>query len=214
MTIERRAYEDGLIEGDIHIWTTTFDSSSGEPRKLARTWGREILSAYLGCRPRHVPIERAGNGKPTLEENAADGLSFSLSHSGSRAAMAVAAGRRIGVDLERLRPLRDPRALATRFFAPEEAEALASLEAGEAATCFFRTWVRKEAYLKGLGGSVPAGLRRFRVPVGPTAQPSVQSTELEEGRSAFRLRDLDAASGYVGALAVEGDFRRVVQMCP
>ena len=77
---------------------------------------------------------------------------------------------------------------------------------------FFRTWVRKEAYLKALrcGLGVPAGLPRFRVTVAADRPPAILETRLEPGgTSSFSLYDLDAPSGYVGALAAEGADHRI-----
>jgi len=212
VTTGRVGTGDGLSEGDVHVWTIDLDCPPKRRRAAAGARSREILATYLSCRPRDVRIGRSGNGKPTLDRGISDGLSYSLSHSDSRVLVAVAAARRIGVDLERLRPVRDVHALASRFFAANEAKAIASLGGAESLVGFFRVWVRKEAYLKGLGGSVPAGLRRFRVSVGPAAEASILSTELEPTPSAFAIRDLDLASGYAGAIAVEGGLRRIRRM--
>ncbi len=211
MTETARSLAGDLCNGDVHVWTISVGDASDGGRLRARDRMRNVLGLYLNCRPDDVPIERAGNGKPNLDRGKADGLSFSLSHSNARTVLALAAGRRIGVDLERVRPTRDVRAIASRFFVPAEAKAIDSAH-GEAAARFFRTWVRKEAYLKGLGGSVPAGLRRFRISVRVGEPVAILDTELERGPSVFSLHDIEVPEGYAGALAVEGACTRIRQM--
>ena len=134
---------------------------------------------------------------------------LSISHSSSWILIAACWGARIGVDIERQRPTRGPEALARRFFSPQEAEGLLAVGDVDREEAFFRTWVRKEAYLKAVGGGVPAGLRRLTVSVG-SGEATVLETEFEPGgRSAFALYDLDVPDGYAGALAVEGAGHRI-----
>jgi len=169
---------------------------------------REILARYLGCRPEEIAIQRTRTGKPRLRE--ADSISFSLAHSGAFGLLAVTSGRGVGVDLERIRPIPDSARLAGRFFAPSEAAPLENLQADEATEAFFRTWARKEAYVKGVGGSVPAGLRCFETASDPLGWPRILWTSLEScDRSIWELRDLPAPPGYVAALAAEGPIARV-----
>ena len=139
---------------------------------------------------------------------------MSLSHSGRFALLAITGGQASGVDLERVREVRDARALAARFFAPEEAEAIRSVgeTTADLRDAFFRTWVRKEAYLKGLGETVPGGLRRFEVRSEGANPPRIVSTTLETTDvSGWSLRDLDAPDGFAAAVAVEGDLVQVVR---
>lgn len=214
MIDERRLAPDGLRDGCVHVWTFAADSDGPiAQRRLVRGRVRKILASYLKCPPERVPIERPARGKPALRAAGTRGLAYSVTHSGSFAFVAVASGRRVGIDLERIRPTADVAALARRFFSREEGEAIASLRDGARRKGFFRAWTRKEAYLKGAGGTVPADLRRFSVDVGRTGTPRIGWTNLEgAGPSAWVVRDLDAPDGYVAALAVEGNLEEVVQL--
>jgi 4'-phosphopantetheinyl transferase len=202
---------------DVHVWSILVAScrDSGTARRqgeraAARLAAREILARYLGCRADEIAIERTAVGKPRLRDVEAASISFSLSHCGGCAFVAVACGRSVGVDLERIRPVGDALALAGRFFGAREASALANLDPDDLSEAFFRMWARKEAYLKGLGGAVPAGLRRFETTTDPSGDPAILSTSLEaRDRSAWVLRDLAAPLGYVAALAAEGPIGRV-----
>jgi len=140
-------------------------------------------------------------------------LSFNLAHSGREALLAVAQVRRVGIDIERTRPVLRLDRLIRRFFSDREAGELLRLEREERDAAFFRTWVRKEAYLKAVGGGVPAGLRRFSVSTASDGPPAIRSTGLEDGGvSSFSLHDLDVPEGHAGALAVEGTGHRIRYM--
>lgn len=90
---------------------------------------------------------------------------FSLTHSSGHAAVvrsppeAAAAGVRVGVDLEAIRP-RDVLRLARFGYGPEELEQLAALEADAQAERFHLLWTLKEAFAKALGLPLLESLRR------------------------------------------------------
>ena len=220
MTREEQGATTALRNGAVHIWTLDLRQAAESEastravrsarRAHARTQSCRILARYLGCSPRYVSIERTANGKPTLDGGkAVDGLSFNLTHSGNLAVMAVARGCRVGVDVEQVRPTSGIAALAARFLSPDEARSIAKKQGAKRGLAFFRTWSRKEAYLKAMGGRVPADLRRFEVGEVAGGVPRVARTSLENGDSVFSLHDLEVAEGYVGALAVEGGHHQV-----
>jgi len=76
---------------------------------------------------------------------------FSVARTWGLIVCAASARRELGVDVEHgSRPVR-PLDVARRHFAPGEARALAALDEPERARLFFRLWVLKEAYAKGVG---------------------------------------------------------------
>jgi len=105
---------------------------------------RKVLSGLTAA-----PLEFAAHkyGKPYLP--AAPELRFSLSHSDSMALIGASLDVDIGVDIERLRDLRQAEAIAARFFPPSEAAALAA--APDPGHEFFLRWTRIEAMLKARG---------------------------------------------------------------
>lgn len=109
---------------------------------------REALCAYglllLALRERHglrafPAVARTENGKPYFPE--LPGLYFSLSHT-EGAVLAGLADIPLGVDIQRVRPVRET--LARRMAAPVEPEA------------FFRVWTRREAMSKRAGDTLAA----------------------------------------------------------
>ena len=192
-----------IAAGEVHVvfWPTAFGSEG-----MVRT----LLAEYVGCVPWRLEIDRAAS-RPALGAAMGSDLSFNLSHSHDQRVLALARDVRVGVDVEWLRGGLRVDALVRRFFAASEADAIAALPKSDRTAAFFRTWVRKEAYLKAVnaGVGVPAGLRRFVVSVTPD-HPAIESTTLEpRGVSSFCLYDLDVPDGYVGALAVEGTGHRI-----
>jgi len=91
-----------------------------------------------------------------------------------------------------------------RFFTRNESESIASMPADERVEAFFRVWVRKEAYLKAVGGSVPAGLSKCEVSA-DAADPRILATEFETADSLVQLMHVPVHKGYLAALAVLGD---------
>src|SRR5207249_3172989 len=80
---------------------------------------------------------------------------FNVAHSGDWALIAVARGRQVGVDVERIRDDLDMDGIGRLVFTPSECKYLQSLPEQSRLEGFFDLWVRKEAYLKcsGLGFS-------------------------------------------------------------
>lgn len=92
-------------------------------------------------------------GKPALRGGE---FEFSLSHSGGLAAVAVCDAV-LGLDIQEERPCN--KALAKRFFAPDE---IAALEQSENKNAYFtELWCRKESYIKAWGRGLSAGMNNF-----------------------------------------------------
>lgn len=158
---------------EVHVWRGNLD----EPL-------RRVLSHYLDLPPAEIRLARGDHGKPRLADPES-GLRFNLSHSGSLALVAVALGREVGVDVEKLKPERDLVALADRALEPEEAAAVRALTGADRARVFYDLWTRHEARLKCLG----VGL------AGAPARPS----------PSIAVVDVPIDQGYAAAVAMEGE---------
>jgi 4'-phosphopantetheinyl transferase len=158
---------------------------------------RVILGRRLGLPPASLRWQLGPHGKPEL---AGPGPRVSFSHSGDFAALATAAGRRVGVDIQRLLPRLDVTRLAARFYPQQEAKfvALAPGRARQVAR-YTRLWARKEACVKVAGGRLLPGLEqvipRTGVVVGDAGGPSA---------GPCLVRDVRAPRGYRAAVAAEG----------
>ena len=120
---------------------------------------RASLSRAVPLAPAAFRFQEGERGKPELAgPREAAGLRFSLSHTDGLVACALARDVAVGIDVERGARVRDPLALAERFFAPAETAALRGLGAAERRARFLDAWVLKEALLKALGLGIAGAL--------------------------------------------------------
>lgn len=202
-----------LLPGTLEIWRVDLDSptggddvlSSAEHERAERfrfdqdrvRWTRSravlrrLLARHLGCEPSDVEITSGPNGKPGLEGGR--GLEFNLSHSGGVALIAFAIGSPVGVDVERVRSVRDPLGAARRVLGPDVLERLRSLAPAERGPEFLRAWVRYEAALKCRGSRLgalqdPGRLHMIDLDLGPDAA----AVAVDRAPRAILLRDVES----------------------
>lgn len=140
-------------------WARAEAFTRDEPRRrfiVARARLRERLGAELGVPPAEVSFRYGPNGKPEV-----DGVEFNVAHTGDLALCAIS-DRPVGVDVERVRPMKNAAALAERWFHAEEVARIAA--AVDPLAEFFRTWTMKEAALKLVGVGVGESLPRVLTP--------------------------------------------------
>jgi 4'-phosphopantetheinyl transferase len=169
-----------------------------------RSMLRVLLGEILRLAPRDVIIHIGRNGKPELAREHASPIRFNLSHSEDRAVVALALGRKLGVDVERVRSTVDAGDIALRFFAPGESTALLGLPEPRRHEAFFRCWTCKESYLKARGDGLLVRLDAFEVE--PAEHPTrLRWSSLDAGDvTRWCMNPLDLNAGYVAALTIEG----------
>jgi 4'-phosphopantetheinyl transferase len=126
---------------------------------VSRVLVRSVLARRLGVSPAEVVLRTTSAGRPEL---AAPGdrrrANFNLSHTDGLIVLAVTDGPPIGVDVERYDRDVDVVALARRFFAPAEHEALLAAAEERRRELFLAYWTLKEAFLKARGVGIADGL--------------------------------------------------------
>ncbi len=160
----------------------------------ARAALRRALAAYLGATPGEVRIEVGPGGKPRLGEDAQ--VSFSLSHSGALAAVAVTRRAAVGLDIEMLGREVTP-GVIRRALAPDEQDAVARVGRERRAEAFLRHWTAKEAYAKATGAGLAVGMADVVI------ADALGSPQLA-GREGWAIQRFDPRPGYVGAVVVAG----------
>ncbi|MEI2692486.1 MAG: 4'-phosphopantetheinyl transferase superfamily protein [Anaerolineae bacterium] len=181
------------------------DLQPGRPRQrfiASRGLRRRVLAHYTGDAPAHLRFDLGAHGKPALSSGFGDGaIHFNLSHSHELLLCAVSRQRRVGVDVERVRPLPAIDRMAGRVMSDAEAAAWQALPAEEKLPVFFSTWTRKEALVKGQGERLAAAFARVDV----TLAPGQQTTQLsgQDDQPAWLIYSLSVVAGYAGAVAIE-----------
>jgi 4'-phosphopantetheinyl transferase len=161
---------------------------------------RVILGRRMGVPPDSLRWRRGPHGKPAL---AGSGPQVSLSKSGGFAALAIAADRRVGVDIQRLLADLNVTRMARRFYPPEEARFVSEAAgAAEQVERFTQLWARKEACVKVSGGRLLPGLQLTVFPADVTDANGADTG----GSSAagYLVRDLRVPAGYRAAVAADG----------
>ena len=215
---------------DIHIWRVVLDRPASEIHNLAQTLSeselqraerfhfardknsfiirrsalRTILSRYLNVAPDLVQFSYGPCGKPEIAANFLSTLCFNSSHSQGLALYAVTRHRKIGVDIEQIRPLPDIESIAEQFFSQQENAAFKAVSAEQKLAAFFNCWTRKEAYLKATGDGLSFPLDRFSVSLTPGEPAQLLNVEGERtAPTLWYLKALVPAPNYIAAIAVE-----------
>lgn len=177
-----------------------------DQQRFAATRGalRGILGVAVEAPPESLAIELDSRGKPFLAgAHRGAGVQFSVSHSGDYALIGVVREHRIGVDIEHMHRASDITAIAERFLAPEETNAIRAREGREAVDTFFRIWTRKEACAKGVGDGLGLDFAGFSVNwVGDAGTCEVQE-QAPARRTCWAVRSLSTVAGYAAAVALD-----------
>ena len=161
---------------------------------------RRVLSDYVGVAPGMIHYRTSPMGRPELEP--ACGVSFSASHSDGLATIAVARGRLVGVDVERVRPIEDALDLGLRFYSPGEYEHLRTTTEAGRSRAFLELWTQKEAYVKAIGAGMSMPFNEFDVLHRGDGRP--ERLRETTGGLSFVFESLHGLPGFVGSVAVSG----------
>lgn len=216
---------------EIHVWLVSLEPPDAQLRALTETLDaaerdraaryrferdrrrftaargvlRAVLGAYLDTSPANIAFAYGPHGKPSLAPSAGHpALQFNISHSETRALIALTRDGELGVDIEYMRPLDDMDAIARTVFSGHERAILAALDDTRRHEAFYACWARKEAYIKAIGRGLSFPLDSFDVALPPDEPPrllAVRGNPTEVDR--WRYRPLPPVPGYATALAVE-----------
>ena len=216
------------LKNEVHIWCARLDLDelsvscacqrlSGDERKQAlqlrtpllrakfivsRTLLRMLIAHLCDCAPDRIQFSYGEYGKPSVE-NQFPSVQFNMSHSGDIAAYAFTAYDPLGLDIEQHRPMPDLEGIAFRFFNHSDFEELLHVSAPERVPSFFDCWVRKEAYVKGLGKGLSMPLDGFQVSFAPGQRTAVVTEHDDtEDSLAWSIVAFAPEVAYSGAVAV------------
>lgn len=227
------------LEGDVHIWramlaqhapqlvalaaTLTPDERHRASRfrfvrdrdrfVLCRGLLRAILARYVQVAPAALRFSYGPAGKPRLADpRGILDLRFNLSHTDGLALFAVARGREMGLDVERIDETVLVEPLARHAFAPAEVAYLANLPTRRRREAFYRLWTVKEAYVKARGEGLSMPLNEFEAIPAADGQVHIHATGGDaQVSSRWSVCPLDPGPGYVATLAAQGKIRQLAQ---
>jgi 4'-phosphopantetheinyl transferase len=206
-----------LFPGDVHLWCGRTDLAvssnvlSDDERKrasryqfardkerftAARGMLRRILAACLDVPPDQVSFTYSPNGKPTIANSQA--LQFNLSHSGDFAVCAVSVSRRIGVDIEQIRPLEDMESVFRIISSGAEQAEFDALPERQRVDAFYRCWTMKEACVKAHGTGLSTAVDSIEVLTPHETPHFIDCNGLR-----CRVVPFVPLEGYAGALAFD-----------
>lgn len=157
---------------------------------------RQTLATYLDVAPQHLVFLATPHGKPYIQQC---GITFNVSHSGDRLAIAVGNIGELGIDIERHAGRENLPDLVRRCFADSEIDYWQALPVSQQPEAFYRFWTRKEAFVKAVGRGLALGLNRCVI----DCSESGRFAELPRqfGSTAeWRTMSLPIGDGFSGAL--------------
>lgn len=188
--------------------------TAGRPRLryvTAHVGLRVLLGSYLGRAPDQVgfvrepcPMCDGPHGRPALAGEPS--LHFSMSHSGDMVLFAVASSA-VGADVE-APSTRHERFDLSSYMHPAEQRSLQALAPAERTAALLGCWVRKEAYLKGVGSGIAAGVGADYVgleAIYATGTAGSAEALLPVG---WTILDVAVPTGFKAAVALRDDHPR------
>ncbi|MEU7182074.1 MULTISPECIES: 4'-phosphopantetheinyl transferase family protein [Streptomyces] len=165
---------------------------------------RVLLGVRLGTAPQDVTLVRERCGMPGCEKPHGrpaaaghPGVHFSLSHAGDIALYALAASP-VGADIESLDLVGGGLERMARRLHPDERRALDTLHPTVRQEALLGCWVRKEAFLKGMGTGLPGGVGAHHVGLAAALAPAWAPP----GPDGWALLDVPAPDGCHAAVAL------------
>jgi len=183
---------------DIHVWKICLDQPPGpglDPRgvlspdeertadafhfgkdrasfRVSRGFLRTLLGRYTGAAPGEVRFRTGERGRLSLDPRVhGEPVEFNVSHSGNMVLLSLSRDRRVGVDVERIRPASRIDEISRAFFSSQEDELIHALRDAVKVAAFYACWTRKETAVKAFGGSIMELSARVVVSSSPGEPP-------------------------------------------
>ena len=197
-----------LDEDEIERWERYKVDRPRREFALCRAALRYLLCQKLGCANSKLSFVAGDHGKPFAQVNGSHApVRFNVSHSDPHGLITIAAGKRVGIDVEAGLWQRDFDGIASIVFGPNECADIASVKGEQKARLFFQFWTLKEALVKALGTGLSMDLREFEVPLDIRRGGAKHSIFQFPGKSdTFWALENLSTPNYAAAIAVEKVF--------
>lgn len=171
---------------------------------LARWALRTKLAERLDCQPQEIGFSYGEFEKPHLAEPGPEGIGFNVSHSGNWAVVAIGPFEYLGIDIEKLRPIKNLESLARTVFSEDELRQWLAGPDDSRAQELFRTWTQKEACLKAVGVGLSNAMTKVEIREEDQRLNVVASRGPLSEAQPWAVQTFDHLSGYYLSLAVGG----------
>jgi len=173
---------------------------------------RNVLSRYIKCPPQELRFSFSDYGKPYISQKEnPNSIKFNYSYSKNICILAVNRNHEVGIDIEKLHTIKNPKSLAKQFFCANEISYIENAHStNECSFRFLQVWTRKEAVLKACGLGISEKLNSIDVIGMNPTHPISNSLEFRGLHiNPLFLHEPDLCAGYLIALAKEGDLSMV-----
>ena len=216
---------------DIHIWSANLDVSCAElsgyykylsARERKRMENlkfekdknhyvafrgilRKILSIYTNVPPEAILIRYNDFGKPILQDHA-DYLYFNSSRSNHLALYIFSGLYEVGIDIEKVKDIGNIKDIILQFFAAEEISDFKKLPPQKLVKTFYKTWTKKEAFIKAIGEGLSFPLNQFQVSIAPTERCKIVQINGKHCADAAKwsVNEITMFPGYEAAYVYQG----------
>ena len=166
---------------------------------ITRGITKRILATSLDRKPSQIKFLYNQHGKPFINDKYNDyTIEFNTSHSELYGLIAMTLNSKVGVDIQKIKPLQDISALSSRFFSDNERNELMRIDENKQQDAFYLGWVRKESFIKAVGTGVAYGLDRFTVPLCKKENKNIIIPDFENKK--WHCHDLIEFDNYKTAL--------------
>jgi len=155
---------------------------------------RRLVGEYRGIAPAKIEFRNDPHGKPHVGTREGCTLQFNLTSTDRWAMYAFALDRRVGIDVEKVRPSVDWEEIASRFFHMNELAAIRQVAEKLRSAEFFSYWTMKEAFIKARGTGLDRSLLQ-----------SDLTSVVRDGRKEFI--DSDDAKWFCTPIALDSDLK-------
>ena len=107
---EQLCSAEPILPGQLHIWIM--------PNSGGHAILHQLLGFYLSCSPDDLLFKKGAHGKPELSGKHAGKIHFNLSHSGDQLALIFSVDSPVGIDIEKIHPVKKKSAHCREIFPP------------------------------------------------------------------------------------------------
>jgi 4'-phosphopantetheinyl transferase len=134
--------------------------------------------------------------RPYQKEN--QDLDFNISHSGEWVVCGISDSGRVGIDVEKIKPISLD--IAKNYFKGNEYETIVKRDGKEKLSCFFHFWTLKEAYLKAEGSTFLIPLDKFWFDISNFSNPQFSCMKNFYYTLNYKFNSYRIDNGYILSL--------------